>query len=93
MWKLFLEKILHRVFSLLNFVPNLITSDQENYDYHFIAADGHENDDANNLYSWENIQNGFWLTEKQKAIFLNEAHETIYKSVKVLEKIELLPKS
>ena len=76
-------------FSLVNLISDYVTEDPEDYSYYFTAADGWENTDTSNLFSWEDIQCGYWLTEENKAIFLNEDTTLKWKSVKVLEKINL----
>ena len=76
-------------FPLSNLISDFVTDHQDEHTYHLIAADNWENDDTFNLFSWEDIQGGYWLTEENKAIFLDEENATKWKSVKVLEKIEL----
>jgi len=85
------EEYIATGFPLSNLISDYVTTAQADYNYHFIAADGWINNDTNNLYSWDNIRNGYWLSDSDKAIFLNDAHETIFKSVRVLETIELIP--
>ncbi|MFO7896968.1 MAG: hypothetical protein R6U84_08550 [Candidatus Cloacimonadales bacterium] len=83
------ETLLEPGFPLTNLISDYVTDDQDNYTYRFIAADGGENDDTGNIFSWQDLQNGYWLTEKERAIFLNEDSTLKWKSVKYVEQIEL----
>ncbi|MCK5050607.1 MAG: hypothetical protein KAS53_02620 [Candidatus Cloacimonetes bacterium] len=75
---------------LENFVSEYVSQEPEDYQYLFTAADGWVNDDSNNLFDWDTIQNSYWLPEQNKAVFLDANFDTIFKSVKVLEKIDLV---
>ncbi|MCF7858127.1 MAG: hypothetical protein K9N07_02220 [Candidatus Cloacimonetes bacterium] len=75
---------------LENFISDYVTLEPESYQFLFTAGDGWINDDSNNIFDWNTIENSFWLPEHNKAIFLDTDHDTIFKSVKVLEKIELV---
>ena len=75
---------------LENFISDYVTQDPQNFQYFFTAADGWVNDDSNNIFSWDTIQNGYWLPEQNKAVFLDTNFDTIFKSVKVVEKIDLV---
>lgn len=75
---------------LENFISDFVSEDPQNYEFLFTAADGWVNDDSNNIFDWDSIQNGYWLPEQNKAIFLDANFDTIFKSVKVLEKIDLV---
>ena len=75
---------------LENFISDYVCQDPDGYQYLFTAADGWVNDDSNNLFDWETIQNSYWLPEQNKAVFLDTNFDTIFKSVKVVEKIDLV---
>ncbi len=76
-------------FPLSNLISDYVTNNQEDFSFKMTAADNWENDDTNNLFSWEDIECGYWLTEKNRAIFVNEDGSLKWKSVKFVEKIEL----
>ena len=42
------------------------------------------------MFDWDTIQNSYWLPEQNKAVFLDADFDTIFKSVKVVEKINLV---
>ena len=73
-----------------NFISEYVSEDPHNYQYLFTAADGWINDDSDNIFDWDTIQNSFWLPEQNKAIFLDTNFDTIYKSVKIVENLELI---
>ncbi|MCD6177594.1 MAG: hypothetical protein J7K29_07135 [Candidatus Cloacimonetes bacterium] len=75
---------------LENFISDYVTQNPQNFQYLFTAADGWVNDDSNNIFSWDTIQNGYWLPEQNKAVFLDTNFDTIFKSVKIVEKIDLV---
>jgi len=75
---------------LENFISDYVTEDPQNYEFLFTAADGWVNDDSNNIFDWDTIQNSYWLPERNKAVFLDANFDTIFKSVKVVEKIDLV---
>ncbi len=75
---------------LENFISDFVTQNQQDYQYLFTAADGWVNDDSNNIFNWDTIQLSYWLPEQNKAIFLDANFDTIFKSVKVVEKIDLV---
>ncbi len=75
---------------LENFISDFVSEDPQNYEYFFTAADGWVNNDSNNIFDWDTIQTSFWLPEQNKAVFLDADFDTIFKSVKVAESIELV---
>ncbi len=75
---------------LENFISDYVIEDPQNYEFLFTAADGWVNDDSYNKFDWDTIQTSFWLPEQNKAVFLDANFDTIFKSVKVLEKIDLV---
>jgi len=83
------ETFVEQGFPLTNLISDYVTDDQENYSYRFVAGDGWENDDTDNIFSWEDLQNGYWLTELDRAVFLNEDTTLKWKSVKYVESIQL----
>ncbi len=76
-------------FPLEYLISDFVTDNQDNYTYKLIAADNFENSDTGNVFSWEDIQCGYWLTEKDRAIFANPDSTLKWKSVKYVEEIQL----
>jgi hypothetical protein len=75
---------------LENFISDFVSADPQNYEFLFTAADGWINDDSNNIFDWATIQTSYWLPEQNKAVFLDANFDTIFKSVKVVESINLV---
>ena len=80
-------------YTIKNFISNYVTETPENYNYQFITANNSINDDSENIFSWETLQNSYWLTEKNKAIFLDDAMHFMYDSIDFLKEIKLIPKN
>ena len=76
-------------FPLENLISDYVTDDQADYVYKLVAADNFENSDTGNIFTWEDIQCGYWLTEKNRAIFVNADSTLKWKSVKYVEEIQL----
>lgn len=72
-------------FALSNFISDYVTTNPEGYQYHFTASD-----DYTVVFSWDDIQNGWWLTTLNKAVFLNADGTEFHSSFKYLIRIELV---
>ncbi|MFC1898180.1 hypothetical protein ACFLYJ_01270 [Candidatus Cloacimonadota bacterium] len=72
-------------FKLERFVSDYITDDQDEYEYHFTASD-----DNTVTFTWEDIEEAWWLTTQNKAVFLNEDGTEFLSSFKYLVRIELI---
>ena len=77
-------------YTIKNFISKYITETPSEYKYQFFAADGCVNSDTNNMFTWDDLQNSYWLTSKNEAIFLDDAMHTKCESVKYLKKIKLI---
>lgn len=84
------ETYIVNAIELENFISDFVTQNQQDYQYLFTAADGWVNDDSNNIFNWDTIMTSYWLPEQNKAVFLDANFNTIFKSVKVVEKIDLV---
>jgi len=72
-------------FKLENFLSEYVTESPEDYTYKFTASDEYEK-----IYTWDELQTGSWLTEQNKAVFLNPDGTEISSSFKHLISVELV---
>jgi hypothetical protein len=72
-------------FELVNIISDYVTENPENYEYYFTASDDYEV-----TYTWDEIQSGWWLTEKNKAVFFDANGVEIAGSFKYLIRVELV---
>lgn len=72
-------------FKMENFVSEYVTEDPADFEYHFTASD-----DLTNIYSWNDIQTAYWLTDQNKAIFIDAEGNQLLSSFKYLVRIELV---
>jgi len=72
-------------FELAEFISEYVTGSPEEHEYHFTNSE-----DETEIITWENIQAAYWLTTRNKAVFINDEGEEIRSSFKHLIKIELI---
>jgi len=73
-------------FSLTNLISDYIIENPDNYEYRFTSAD----DDDEVIFTWDDIQAGFWLATQNKAVFLNDDGTEFHSSFKKLLQIDLV---
>ena len=73
-----------KAYKLQDLITNYVTATPANYKYRLIAVDGYSKE-----YTWEQIQQGYWLTQSNKTIFDVEGMENSAKKFKHIKAIEL----
>jgi len=73
-------------FALSNLVSDYVTMNPDDFEYRFISAD----DDDEVIFTWNDIEAGFWLITQNKAVFLNDDGTEFHNSFKKLMRIELV---
>jgi len=71
-------------FKLENLISEYVTENPADHNFTFIASDNYDK-----TYTWAELQTGYWLTERNKAVFLNPDGTEISSSFKHLISIEL----
>jgi len=72
-------------FALTNLISDYVTESPNNYEYRFTSAD-----DDEIVFTWDDIQTGYWLITQNKAVFLSDDGTEIHSSFKKLLQIDLL---
>jgi hypothetical protein len=72
-------------FAVTNLISEYVTENPENHEYVFTASD-----DYSQTCNWEVLQKAWWLTEKNKAVFLDTEGIELQSSFKFLIRLELV---
>jgi len=78
------ELVTYDGISMPQFISDYITENPENYEYLFIPYD----DYGEMVYQWQDIQNAYWIPEKDRVVFL-EGQEQYLTNFKYLYSITL----
>jgi len=80
-------------FKLSVLVTDDVTTNKSGFKYKVIAADlyAKSGDAGDNVLTWTELQNTWFLPTEKKAVPLDENNEQLYKTIKNPERIELIP--
>ena len=76
--------------SLTAFITEDITTSPGDYSYKLVCADSYVSSDSSNTFDWATIQMSYWIPGSDKAVFLDADGNQIFKSIKLVQSIELL---